>query len=142
MPEGYGVPATDEGMLPWAWAEERLVAAPLYWVGTTRPDGRPHASPIWGVWVDGAFWFEGSPETRRGKNLAANPALALHIERGEDVVIVEGFAEEVIGPDEALAARIVEGFAAKYEPTHNYRPDPSGWNEGGLYAVRPRLVLG
>ena len=142
MPEGYGVRKSGDGMLPWDWARERLEGAVIYWVGTTRPDGRPHASPIWGAWVDDAFWFEGSPETRRGKNLAANPAVALHIERGEDVVIVEGVAEEVTGPDEALAARVVDGFARKYEPSHGYRPDPSGWAEGGLYAVRPRTVLG
>ena len=141
MPEGYGVPKSETGMLPWSWARERLEEASLYWVGTTRPDGRPHASPIWGAWVDDAFWFEGSPLTRRGKNLAANPAVVVHIERGEDVVI-EGVAEVVTGPDPELATRIVDGFAAKYESTHGYRPDPARWTEGGLYAVRPQMVLG
>ena len=138
VPEGYGVPKSDEGMLPWSWARERLQEAKLYWVGTTRPDGRPHASPIWGAWVDDAFWFEGSPETRWGKNLAANPAIVVHIERGEDVVIVEGVAEDVTGPDETLAARLVEAFAAKYD----YRLDPTGWTEGGLHTVRPTVVMG
>ena len=141
LPDGYGVPTSDEGMLPWSWAEERLIAAPLYWIGTTRPDGRPHASPIWGAWVDGAFWFEGSPETRRGKNLAANPAIVVHLERGEDVVIVEGVAEVVRRPDPALAARVVDAFAAKYLASHGYKPDPAGWDRGGLYAVRPHVVI-
>ncbi len=137
LPEGYGVPASEKGMLPWSWATERLAGAHLYWVGTTRPDGRPHAVPIWGAWVDGAFYFEGSPETRRGRNLTANPAVAVHIERGDDVVIVEGVAEEVVGPDPTLAARIAGAFAAKY----GYRPDAASWNSGGLYAVRPRVAF-
>src|SRR5689334_7792282 len=71
LPQGYGVPADPAGMLPWSWAEALLSAAINYWVGTTRPNGRPHAVPIWGVWLDTAFWFEGGPTTRRGRNLAA-----------------------------------------------------------------------
>ena len=141
MPQGYGIPATDEGMLPWDWARERLEQAPLYWVATTRPDGRPHVTPIWGAWVDNAFWFEGSPETRRGRNLAANPAVAVHVERGDDVVIVEGIAEEVTRPDPALATRIADAFA-KYRPKYDYQPEPTSWDEGGLYGVRPRVAFG
>ena len=141
MPTGYGVPQSDEGLLPWSWAQERLEGALLYWVMTVRPDGRPHATPIWGVWVDDRYYFEGGPDTRRGRNLAANPAVGVHLERGDDVVIIEGTAEEIKGPDPALAATLVEAFGAKYEPTHNYRPDPTGWDAGGLYVVRPHVVL-
>ena len=52
MPAGYGVPESDEGLLPWSWAVERLESARNYWFGTTRPDGRPHAMPAWAVWLD------------------------------------------------------------------------------------------
>ena len=41
MPAGYGVPETDQGLLDWSWAVERLEPAPTYWFSTTRPDGRP-----------------------------------------------------------------------------------------------------
>ncbi len=141
MPEGYGVPENDDGLLDWSWAVERLVAAKNYWFGTTRPDGRPHAMPAWAVWLDGALYFDGSPETRRMRNLARNPAIVVHLERGEDVVIVEGVAEVVRRPDPALAARVVDAFAAKYLASHGYKPDPAGWERGGLYAVRPHVVL-
>jgi hypothetical protein len=141
MPEGYGVPKSDAGLLPWSWAQERLEQALLYWVMTVRPDGRPHATPIWGAWVEDRFYFEGGPDTRRGRNLAANPAVGVHIERGDDVVIIEGMAEEITRPDPALAARLVAAFGAKYEPKYNYRPDPALWDGGGLYVVRPRVVL-
>lgn len=140
MPEGYGVPENDEGTLPWSHASELLAEAKNYWVATTRPDGRPHVMPTWGVWLDGTFYFEGSPETRRMRNLAANPSTVVHIERGDDVVILEGEAEAVGKPDPAFAARLVEAFA-KYIPTHDYRAKPDQWDEGGLYAVRPRVAF-
>src|ERR687898_1014383 len=92
MPDGYGVPETDEGLLSWSWAEERLAAARNYWFSTTRPDGRPHAMPAWAVWLDGVLYFEGSPETRRARNLATNPSLAVHLENGDQVVVLEGEA--------------------------------------------------
>src|SRR5262245_21909451 len=69
MPEGYGVPAGDEGLLPWSFARERLESAPNYWIGSTGPDGRPHAMPVWGAWVEGALYFGTSPQTRTGRNL-------------------------------------------------------------------------
>ena len=92
MPDGYGVPDTDEGLLDWSWAVERLESALNYWFATTRPDGRPHAMPAWAVWLDGGLYFEGSPLTRRARNLAANPAVVVHLESGDEVVILEGEA--------------------------------------------------
>src|SRR3712207_9206562 len=94
LPKDYGVPETEEGMLPWSWALERLENARNYWFSTTRPDGRPHAMPAWAAWVDGVLYFEGSPMTRRARNIAANPALSVHLESGDEVVIREGAAHE------------------------------------------------
>src|SRR4051794_36156625 len=105
LPEGYGVPNNDVGLMPWSKPREALEQARLYWVSTTRPDGRPHAVPIWGAWLDNTFYFEGSPETRRGRNLAVNPAVVVHIERGDLAVMVEGVAEVVHELDPALFAR-------------------------------------
>ena len=141
LPAGYGVPQSDEGLLPWSWARERLEQALLYWVMTVRPNGRPHASPIWGVWVGDCFYFEGGPDTRRGRNLAANPAVGVHMERGDDIVMVEGTAAEIPHPDPDLVTTLVEAFTSKYEPAHNYRPDPAMWEGGGLYVVQPQVVL-
>ena len=33
----YGAPAPPGELLPWSWAEQRLVAARTYWIATTRP---------------------------------------------------------------------------------------------------------
>jgi nitroimidazol reductase NimA-like FMN-containing flavoprotein (pyridoxamine 5'-phosphate oxidase superfamily) len=142
MPAGYGVPEGDEGMLDWRWAVERLEQARNYWFSTTRPDGRPHAMPAWAVWLDGELYFEGSPLTRRARNLAANPAVVVHLESGDEVVILEGASREVGQPDRALAERLAAGFTAKYAETHDYRPTPEQWDRGGLYAMRPRVAFG
>jgi len=141
MPEGYGVPEDDASLLPWSWAVERLEQARNYWFSTTRPDGRPHAMPAWAVWLDGVLYFEGSPETRRARNVAANPAIVVHLESGDEVVILEGEARAAGKPERALAERLAAAFGAKYAATHDYRPAPDQWDNGGLWAVRPRVAF-
>jgi nitroimidazol reductase NimA-like FMN-containing flavoprotein (pyridoxamine 5'-phosphate oxidase superfamily) len=143
LPSGYGVPENDEGMLEWSWAVERLEAAVNYWFSTTRPSGRPHAMPGWAVWLDGRLYFEGSPLTRRSRNLAVNPEVAVHLESGAEVVILEGEAREVGKPERALAEQLSAAFTVKYAATaYEYRPSPEQWDRGGLWAMRPRVAFG
>lgn len=141
MPPDYGVPTGDEGILPWGWAVERLERARNYWFSSVRPDGRPHAMPAWAVWLDGALYFEGSPETRRARNIAANPAVSVHLESGDEVVILEGEAREAGRPDRALGERLAAAFAEKYAASHDYRPPPEQWDNGGLWVLRPRVAF-
>src|SRR2546425_1061199 len=97
MSEGYGVPKDGSGakQLPWSWAVERLLAARNYWICSTRPDGPPHAAPVWGLWLDDAVWFSTDRASRKGRNLLASPTVVVHLESGDDVVILEGEAELV-----------------------------------------------
>jgi pyridoxine/pyridoxamine 5'-phosphate oxidase len=132
-PAVYPFPREAEGLLPWAHAAERLERARTYWLATVRPDGRPHVAPLWGVWIDDALYFDGLPTTRWARNLAANPAATAHLERGDDVVIVEGIAEDVTTTAE-LGARIVAAWDAKYG---RLAPDPAG---SGLFRLRPVTV--
>ena len=75
--------------------------------------------------------------TRRARNLAANPAVVVHLESGDDVVILEGEAREVGKPERALAERLSAAFTAKYAATkYEYRPPPEQWDRGGLWAMR------
>ncbi|MCC6174607.1 MAG: pyridoxamine 5'-phosphate oxidase family protein [Chloroflexi bacterium] len=142
MPDGYGVPENDDTLMPWSWAVERLERERNYWFCTTRPDGRPHAMPAWAVWVDDALYFDGSPETRRGRNLAANPAIVVHLESGDEVVVLEGDVQEAGRPDRALAERLVAAFVTKYGQSHNYHPSPDQWDEGGLWVLHPSVAFG
>lgn len=142
VPEGYGVPATDEGMVDWSWAVKQLEQARNYWFCTTRPDGRPHAMPAWAVWLDDGLYFDGSPETRRGRNLAANPAISVHLESGDSVVILEGEGLPAGRPSPALGQRLAAAYEAKYGASHDYHPAPDTWDEGGLWVLRPRVAFG
>lgn len=142
---GYGIPDTAEGALPWAWAEERLAAADTYWVGTTRPDGRPHLMPIWAAWLDGRVWMEGGAATRRARNIEANAAVTVGLQlEGFGAVVVEGSAERILLADPALAARLVAAFAKYAAPPASYVADPANWSDpaGGIWAVTPRVVFG
>ena len=129
--KGYGIQDTDEGMLPWEWAQERLAAARNYWVGTTRPDGRPHAMPVWGIWLDDAFFFGSGRDSAKTRNLAANPAIVVHLESGDETVILEGLAEQVL--DDALERRVDEVYGPKYD----FTPDSAGESDP-WFVVRPR----
>ncbi|MEA2640140.1 MAG: hypothetical protein QOF51_1534 [Chloroflexota bacterium] len=134
MPEGYGINhATPEGMVEWDTVVEQLTNAHNYWVCTTRPHGRPHVAPVWGLWLDGAVHFSTDPASTKGRNLAANPACVVHLESGDDVVIVEGVAERITDP--AVLGR----FADAYEPKYAIRPDPSN-PDFGFYRVRHSVI--
>ena len=144
IPE-YGVPETLEGTLPWSWAEARLAAAETYWVATTRPDGRPHAMPIWAAWSAGRLWFEGGRLTRRARNLETNPAVSVGTElSGDGAVIVEGIAERLSGPPDGLTGPLVAAFAKYAAPPRGYVVDPANWSstDGGIWAVTPGIVFG
>jgi len=49
---GYGTETSEKGLIPWAEAEQRLIASTNYWVATVSADGAPHLMPVWGVWAD------------------------------------------------------------------------------------------
>jgi len=128
------------GHVAWAWVEERLEQALHYWLCTVRPDGRPHAVPKWAVWVEGSIYFDGSPETRHARNLASQPSVVVHLENGEQAVIVEGQARAVDRPAAGLAAAVAEAYRRKYAGL-GYAPDATQWDQGGLYVVVPAAVF-
>jgi hypothetical protein len=135
LPESYGVDRKPEGMLTWDWVDEQLRRSRSYWVATTRPDGRPQTIPVWGVWFDGTFYFGTSTGSRKARNLAVNPAIAVHLESGDDAVILEGMAE--VMTDAALFERYADAYDAKYA----VRPGDGTGSDAINYAVRPRVVL-
>jgi len=132
---GYGMPRGTKGLLPWQWAEDRLRRSHNYWMITVRPDNTPHAMPVWGVWVDGRFFFSTGRESRKARNLAANPHCIICSERSAEAAIVEGEAREVTD-DAAVLAHIAPVYGRKYKP---WKLDTS---MGPVFEVRPRTVFG
>ena len=112
MTDVYGVSMSSDGPLAWSHAEERLERARNYWIATTRPDGRPHAALVWGVWLEGALYFGTGRNSVKGRNLAYSPELVVHLESADDVVILEGEVEEV--RDRASFEAIDVAYRAKY----------------------------
>lgn len=140
-PVMFGMPVPPGELLPWSWAVERLIAARTYWIATTRPDGRPHTRPVWGVWLADGLWFSTGSVARH--NLPANPEITVHLDDGDRPVIVEGTAEAVAGVDELAA------FVAAYNPKYGWdvRATDEGVADGSgaagpAYRVRPRRVFG
>lgn len=133
----YGVPRRGGEMVDWPVVVERLTAARNYWVATVRSDGRPHTAPIWGVFVDDDLFLETSPKTLKARNIARRPQVSVHVELGDDALIVEGEASD-FRPDPDLGRAIAAAFAAKYA---GYEPAPDAWDSGSLYLIVPHTVL-
>lgn len=132
---GYELPdvAGGEGLLPFGWAESRLARSRSYWVSTTRPDGAPHAMPVWGVWLAERFWFSTGPDSRKARNLARDGRCVISTEDAREAVIVEGVAVEVRDPERLRA------FAAAYRAKYDW--DLADVREG-IHAVRPTRAFG
>ncbi|RJQ82025.1 pyridoxamine 5'-phosphate oxidase family protein [Pseudonocardiaceae bacterium YIM PH 21723] len=144
--DSYGNPA-----LSWARAETALTAGPAsrtYFLGTTRPDGRPHAAGVGAVWLDGRLYIVSGPNTRKSRNLAANPACTVSAScLGIDLVL-EGEARRITDPT------ILERVAAHYRSvgwpaevrgtafTAPYSAPSAGPPPWQLYVLEPRSVVG
>lgn len=134
VPELYALKSRDT-FLPFSHAETRLEKSRNYWICTTRPDGRPHSIPVWGFWIDHALYFGTARSTRKALNLARNPAISVHLESGDDVVILEGKAAEVDLTDKLTLKKLDVASRAKYKMPLMLIP------ESVFYVVRPRVVL-
>src|SRR4030095_5142660 len=94
----YGFPP-----LPWSRPHDLLVASPAqpgtqYFLGTSRPDGRPHAASVGAAWLDGDLYFTSGPGTRKSRNLAANPASTFAVGLEGIDLVLEGEAARVTDP--------------------------------------------
>jgi len=134
VPPLYGMKSPHK-FLRFTHAEGRLTKSRHYWICTTRPDGRPHSIPVWGFWVEGALYFGTARSTRKACNLAHNPAISVHLESGDDVVILEGIAQEVNIFDKSTGQKLDAASRAKYKMPLMVVP------EAVFYCVRPRVVL-
>ena len=68
-------------------------SASHYWIGTTRPDGRPHLAGVGIVWDDGKFYLSTGAGTQKGKNLAHDPRCTVSIAAPGIDIVAEGEAK-------------------------------------------------
>ena len=135
MPD-YGVlPNQTDGMLTWDWVERRMTDARNYWISTVRPDGRPHATPIWAVWVKGRLYFGTDRQSVKAKNFRRNNHVAIHLESGDDTVIFEGALVEA-----DVSRETQDSIDAEYTRKYGFHPQLE--EEGTvLYCLVPRKVM-
>jgi nitroimidazol reductase NimA-like FMN-containing flavoprotein (pyridoxamine 5'-phosphate oxidase superfamily) len=137
MPD-YGIrpPGEGTGLLPWSWAREKLTSSRYYWVCTTGPDRRPHATPVWAVWHGERVWFSCGPRSRKARNLADCPQCTVTTDDARAPVVVEGVAERIADRDAIEAVRL--DMVAKYE----YEMSLDFLLANAVFAVRPVKVIG
>ena len=125
----YGITHEAQGA-SWPDAEAKLAASRNYWVSTARADGAPHAKPIWGLWQDGAVWF-GSGGVA-GRNIRRDRRVAVHLESGDDVVILEGEVQE-----RKVTPEVLQAYAQKYA----MNADEIGGGEENWFYLEPRVAF-
>src|SRR5262245_30497016 len=85
--------------LDWSRALHDLDGAPqrdiAAFLGTVRPDGRPHSAGIGPAFLGGQIYFTSSPGARKAKNLAGNPACTLSLRLPTLDLVLEGEAARV-----------------------------------------------
>ncbi len=136
LPAAFGL-KPRANYLPWSHAVERLEKALNYWIVSVSPDGRPHAMPVVGFFLEGAIYWRTGRETFKWRNLERNPNIVIHLESGADAVIVEGEAEDIAPTiDAELLAKLKAASQEKYGAWL-----PLDRQKHALVRVRPRKVL-
>ena len=138
LPKGYA--DNPVSYVDWEWVVEQMTVSENYWLSSVRPNGHPHVVPRWGVYIDNKFWYDGSPETRHAKNIMENPNVSLHLESGDQVVMMEGVSKPAEKPTPEFANQLAEAIGNKYGD-QGYKPEPTQWDEGGLYVFTPRQCI-
>jgi hypothetical protein len=133
LPKEYGEP-TDP--LDWATVRTELERSRTYWIVTVRNDGRPHAVPVDGIWLDDAWYYGGSEETVHHRSVLANPDVVMHLEDGMKAVIVEGEVRR-----STPSASVAQGLAEASREKYGYGMSASDYEKGGVLTLRPRRVL-
>ena len=136
LPKEYGSPSK---LLDWASVRAELEAAPVYWVASTRPDGRPHVAPRDGLWLDDTWYYGGSPKTVHNKNIDVNPAVAMHIGDGMKATIVEGESHFVKTSDET-GQKLAEMNNVKYAH-YGMNSKAADYSKRGLWALQAVRVI-
>lgn len=127
------------GFIPWSWVDRRLWATRSLWVSTTRPDGRPHAVPVWFTWDGRTLYFASGVRAQKVRNLEHMPWVVIHAASGDDVIILEGQAAVV---DDATELRQVDAARAeKYVDPKSGARDTVLVEGTVVYRVRIQRVM-
>lgn len=109
-----------------AHMDQRLREDKILWLGTVRPDGRPHLVPVWFLWDGATIYIFSIPEQQKVRNIRQNPHVILGLDdtkAGEDVITIEGTAALV---DDSSATPESPDYVKKYgEMMRDINLDPT-----------------
>jgi PPOX class probable F420-dependent enzyme len=98
--------------------DEWLRNGMIVWLGSVRPDGRPHLVPVWYFWNGETLLVLSQPGTRKVRNLERDRRVTVALDDtrlGRDVVLLEGEATLMTVPSaEASASGAVTAYLEKY----------------------------
>ena len=137
IPASYGANRAST-FVEWRHIEGRLDTDRVYWLAAAGADGRPRVRPIDGLYLEGVIYVGGSGETRWVHDVEANPAVSLHLDGTEDVVLIEGDAEVLARLDADLAERLAAASNAKFP---EYGTTAEFYRNNGAIAIRLRKVI-
>lgn len=148
-----GLPAVN-----WANVVEKLDAgsppapdahnARTTWLSTVNDDGSPHVTAVGALWLDGSFWFQTGPRTRKAHNVARDPRCSIAVSVRDADIVTEG--EAARETDRATLVRLAkawadQGWPAELDetgsgitaPFNAPSQGPPPWN---VYRIRPLAV--
>ena len=96
--------------------EDRLTKGQTAWLGTVRPDGRPHVTPIWFVWDGVNAGVATQPRNQKVGNIEYEPRVNLALDDSTRPVSLEACGSVVVD----FPQHVLEGFAEQH-----------GWNLKG-----------
>jgi hypothetical protein len=152
--DGYGAP-----MIEWekvrAVLEQQFTQAPgtggpgrhTTWLTTINPDGSPHVTAVGAVGVDGAWYFNSGPDTRKSRNIERDPRCVASIATERFDLVVEGLAKRVLDSAELKSVADVlntGGWPAKVDGdalTAEFSAPSAGPPPWYVYRIEPSTVF-
>jgi pyridoxamine 5'-phosphate oxidase-like protein len=136
--------------IPWSHPRDVLESDPwiVFFLGTVRPDGRPHAAAVGAVWYDGELYFQCGPGTRKARNVAEHPACTMSASRPGIDLVFEGEAERVTDAPTLEAVATVyrdSGWPVEVDGdmfTAPYSAPSAGPPPWQLFRLTPHTVFG
>ena len=121
FPDGYGfTPETSHIPPDWQWVVAQIKGSRNYWICTASREAKPHAMPVWGVWGEDTLYFVTKRASKKARNLFENPQVVVHLESGDDVIVLEGAALELKNPSKL--EQVAKLYSEKYKGDEIY-PD-------------------
>ena len=97
-----------------AHIDQRLREDIIIWLGSVRPDGRPHLVAVWFLWTGKDLLIFSKPNRQKTRNLRQHPHVILALDNtnlGVDPITLEGEAELLADPD---VNTTLPDYVAKY----------------------------